>query len=132
MDPLWPSLRTNGVELDLFLLDHLPDPLRRELSRRTGLKDPMLARPLLSIETGVRLEAANSPRTPMLQPLLDVNLVSVSVEPEQKEGLAELGMQLPENSVIGVPLGLLLWLKRRMIGGPTGLLGLLPLHRRLL
>lgn len=131
MDPLWPSLRTNGVDLDLFLLDHPPEPLRRELSRRTDLKDPTLVRPPLSTETGVLLEAASSPRTPMPRLLLDVNLVSVLVEPEQKEDLAELGMQLPENSVIGVPLGLLLWPKRRMIGGPTGLLGLLPLHRRL-
>jgi len=132
VDLLWPSLLTNGVVLDPFLLDHLPELLPRELSRRTDLKDPMLVGPLLPIGIGVRLEVANSPRTPMLLLLLDENLGSVLVEPDQKEDLVEPGMELPENSVTGVPLGLLRWLRRPMIGGPTELPGPLPLPPRLL
>jgi hypothetical protein len=131
VDLLWPSLLTNGVDLDPFLLDHLPEPLRRELSLRTDLKDPMLVRLPRLIGIGVPLEAANSPRMPMLQLPLDANLGLASVEPDQKEDLVEPGMELPENSVTGVPLGLLLWLKPRMIGGPTELLDLLLLHPRL-
>lgn len=81
----WPNPLTNGDDPDLSLLDRLRPavPLLREpfLPTDSTPTRPVLP-PRLSTGTGVRLEAASSPRTLMLLRPLDENPGSAGLASE--------------------------------------------------